>query len=57
MFKIKSCLIWFSLLLMISGLSACASYQTEMGNQLPNEHDIPIDQSMPANNDSSVNMD
>lgn len=57
MFKMKSCLIWFSLLLMISGLSACASYQTEMGNQLPNEHDIPIDQSMPANNDSSVNMD
>jgi hypothetical protein len=28
-----------------------------MGNNLPNEHNVPLNQTMPADNDPSVSMD
>ena len=38
-------------------LNACSTYQSDMNNPLPNEHNVPLNQTMPANNDSSVSMD
>ncbi len=54
---LKFILIWGVLSVLLSSISACASYQTEMNNPLPNEHDVPVDQTMPANDDSSVSLD
>lgn len=51
---------YFGLMLIICGvlsLSACSTYQSDMNNPLPNEHNAPLNQTMPANNDSSVSMD
>lgn len=38
-------------------LSACSTYQSDMNNKLPNEHNAPLNQTMPMDNDPSVSMD
>lgn len=40
----------------ILGLTACASYQTEMNANVPNEHDNPTDQVVAPSNNADVNM-
>ncbi len=51
-------LVRFSLLVSSAlWLNSCASYQSDMNNNLPNEHNVPLNQTMPADNDPSVSMD
>lgn len=50
---------YLSLAIVILGslwMSACSTYQSDMNNSLPNEHNVPLNQTMPANNDPSVSM-
>lgn len=56
----KSMKKYLGLTLIIFGvlcLNACSTYQSDMNNPLPNEHNVPLNQTMPADNDSSVSMD
>lgn len=47
-----------SLIGIFAGITSCASYQTDMNANIPNENDVPLKTNMPpmgSNSDSNMN--